>query len=386
VNIIVDENIPYSVEAFRTLGHARSMAGRAITREAVRDADALIIRSVTKVNRNLLEGSHVRFVATATIGFDHVDTAYLQQCGIGFASAPGSNANSVAEYVVAALLVVARRKGLSLAGKTIGVVGVGNVGSRVVAKAEALGMRVLQNDPPLQRQTGEARFRPIEELLDADILTLHVPLTREGPDKTFHLVDEQLLALMKPSAVLINSSRGAVIDGGSLLKAIEAHRLGAVVLDVWENEPEINIDLLRRVDLATPHIAGYSLDGKVAGTQMVYQAACAFFGLQATWDAAAVLPPPALPAYELHAHNGSHEDALHDAVKAVYDIEADDARLRKASGLPPAQRGAYFDSLRKTYPVRRELFNTEIRLAHGSTELRRRLEGIGFKARQEHHA
>jgi erythronate-4-phosphate dehydrogenase len=384
LKIIVDENVPYAVDAFRTLGEVTALPGRAITAEAMLEADALIVRSVTRVGRALLERSPVRFVATATIGFDHVDVDYLRERAIGFASAPGSNANSVAEYVTAALLVLAGRKGLTLQRKTLGVVGVGNVGSLVVSTAEALGLHVLQNDPPLARQTREARFRPLQELFAADVLTLHVPLTREGPDKTFHLVDERFLGAIKKGAILLNTSRGPVVDEAALLRAIAAPRLGAVVLDVWENEPQINLETLRRVDLGTPHIAGYSLDGKVAGTVMVYEAACRFFREEVSWNASSVLPPPALPMLDVHAHDRSEEDAIGEAVKAVYDIEADDAALRRLNELPPGARGAEFDRLRRTYPVRREFYNTEIHLVHGSESLRRKLEGIGFKVRAGH--
>jgi len=379
MNIIVDENIPYGADAFGTIGNVTTMSGRSMTAETVRDADALIVRSVTKVNNKLLGDSRVRFVATATIGTDHIDTDYLAQRGIGFASAPGSNANSVAEYVTAAMLVLSRRKATALAGKTIGVIGVGNVGSRVVKKAEALGMRVLQNDPPLKRKTGKDRFRPIEELFEADYITLHVPLTQEGQDKTLHLADEAFIAKMKKESVLINSSRGAVVNGSELLRSIESHHLGGVVLDVWEEEPAIDPDLLRRVDLASPHIAGYSFDGKVAGTRMVYESACKFFREKPTWKPENVMPPSAVPTLNLYGHAINEEDLLLEAVKSVYDIEADDRRLRRLLDLAPDEQGPYFDRLRKEYPVRREFFNTEVNLTHRTPSAEAKLTGIGFK-------
>lgn len=380
MKVIVDENIPFAAEAFGTLGEVRALAGRALTAAAVREAEALIVRSVTRVGPALLDGSQVRFVGTATIGFDHVDVEYLRRRGIGFASAPGSNANSVAEYVVAALLVMAKRRGWQLAGRTLGVVGVGNVGSRVAAKARALGMNVVENDPPLARKSGDPRFRPIEELFDADTLTLHVPLTREGPDKTHHLVDERFVARMRRRAVLVNTSRGSVAKTSALLGALKTGHLGALVLDVWENEPNISTDLLERVDVGTPHIAGYSFDGKVAGTVMVYEAACRFFGHEACWRADSVMPAPAVPIVQLDAAGRRDEEVVHEAVRAVYDIEADDARLRALLKLAASERGAEFDRLRKGYPVRREFFNTEIRLLNGSERLVRMLQGIGFRA------
>ncbi|MBM3335143.1 4-phosphoerythronate dehydrogenase, partial [Candidatus Sumerlaeota bacterium] len=316
MKIVADENIPFAAEAFAQLGDVVTVRGRAIKRDTVRDADALIVRSVTRVNADLLDGTAVRFVATATIGFDHVDVGYLRQRGIGFASAPGSNANSVAEYVVAALLVLARRKGFRLEGKTVGVVGVGNVGSRVVQKAAALGMKVLQNDPPLQRQTGDPLFLPLEALFDADILTFHVPLTRTGTDATYHMIGDQLLSRLRPGAIVINTSRGAVADTAALLRAAASGRLGGLVLDVFEGEPKINVELVRRADIATAHIAGYSYDGKARGTQMVYRAACEFFGLPAQWDLSAAMSPPPHPRLTVSADRGD-EEALAELVLTV---------------------------------------------------------------------
>ena len=213
----------------------------------------------------MLANSKVKFVATATIGFEHVDVDYLKNSNIGFASAPGSNANSVADYIVAALLSVAQKHKITLEGKSIGVVGVGNVGSKVAKKCAALGMIVKLNDPPLSRQTGDAKYRPLNELFDCDFITLHTPLTREGQDKTYHLADDKFFASLKTGCVFINTCRGAVHDTAALKAAIQNKKLGAVILDVWENEPNIDCELLRMVDISTPHIAGYSLDGKIAG-------------------------------------------------------------------------------------------------------------------------
>jgi erythronate-4-phosphate dehydrogenase len=378
MKIVVDENIPFAVEAFSQLGEVVSAKGRAITRDLIRDADAVIVRSVTRVNADLLGGTKVRFVATATIGYDHVDVEYLRGRKIGFSSAPGSNANSVAEYVMAALLVLARRGGFRLEGKTIGVVGVGNVGSRVVRKADALGMKVLQNDPPLQRQTGEARFLPLEALLGADILTFHVPLTRRGPDATYHLIDERLLARLQGGVILINTSRGAVADSPAILEAVESHRLGGLVLDVFENEPKISLALVERADIATAHIAGYSFDGKVNGTAMIYRAACDFFDRPIEWDSDLVMPEPPHP--QLAAHTDcDHEDALRDLVLTIYNIEADDRDLRQIRNSPPAEQGPHFDHLRKTYPVRREFQNTQVVAPRAPEALRAKIIGLGFR-------
>jgi len=381
--IVADENMPFAEAAFRTLGDVRLMPGRAMTREAVRDAEILAVRSVTKVNRELLEGTAVRFVGTATIGTNHVDEEYVKETGIAFTSAPGCNANSVSEYIAAALLVLSGREGERLAGKSIGIVGVGNVGSRVAAKAEALGMRVVLNDPPLQRKTGDEKYRPIEEIPGCDVVTLHVPLEKDGPDPTYHLADDDFIAAMKPGAALINSSRGAVVDNPALLTALESEQLGAAVLDVWEGEPLILPGLLKRVALGTPHIAGYSLDGKINGTTMVYEAACRFLGEEPTWKASDEDAPVAVPELQLDVSDRAVEDILREAVLAVYPIERDDAALRKVLDLPRDAQGNFFDNLRKNYPLRREFPNTRVRFSGGkpSDPLTVALRHLGFRVR-----
>jgi len=343
----------------------------------LRDAELLMVRSITKVNKDLLDGTAVRFVATATIGLDHIDQAYLDARGIGFASAPGSNANSVAEYVTAALLVLGQRHGLTLDGMTAGVIGVGNVGKRVAEKLSALGMTVIKNDPPLARQTGDASYRPLDELLDADFITAHVPLTKDGQDPTFHLIDADFLGKLKPGAILSNASRGAVADTAALLDRAAKPGHGPIVLDVWEGEPTISLDMLKAVDLGTPHIAGYSFDGKVKGCQMIYDAACRFLGIESGWDSQAQMPAAPHERIDLSACKGTDEDALRQAVLTVYDIEADDARLRQLTATPEAEQGAYFDRLRKEYPVRREFTNTTV--VGASAGAASKLAKLGFQ-------
>jgi erythronate-4-phosphate dehydrogenase len=372
MRIVADPNIPFVQEAFGPLGGVRLVPGREIKAGAVRDADALLVRSVTPVNAALLDGSPVKFVATATIGTDHIDLAHLSAKGIGFASAQGSNANSVAEYVVAAMLEMARRRKFRLRDRTLGVIGIGHVGSRVVHNAETLGIRVLANDPPRARAKKTSPFVPLEHLLaEADIITLHVPLTREATNATFHLFDKDRLNLLKNrQPILINTSRGAVVDNPALLKAIDGEWLGGVVLDVWENEPKISPELLDVVDLATPHIAGYSFDGKVNGTQMIYAALCDFFGIKASWEP--VLPPPPEPRIELTVSSGEDdEEVLRRVVRRIYDITADDTALRKNI--------LTFDKLRAEYPVRREFFNTRLVLRDSSEDLRAKFAALDFK-------
>ncbi len=375
MKLIVDENIPYGVEAFGCLGEIVTAHGRAIDNAMLRDADTLIVRSITKVNAALLENTPVRFVGTCTIGEDHIDKAYLAERGIAFSSAPGCNANSVGEYIIAALLTLAEDFDLDLSALTLGIVGVGNVGSKVWQKASALGMTCVLNDPPLAEKTGDSQYRPVDEILDCDIITLHTPLNRGGKHPTRHLVDKEFLRWLKPGAIVINSSRGGVVDGLALEEALRTGALRAAALDVWENEPEPNVELLKLTAIATPHIAGYSFDGKVNGTRQVYEALCAHLGRAAEWDPRPLLPPPPCP--ELVA-NPLSPDALTGAVRNVYDIMSDDNALRAIADQAPEERGAYFDRLRKEYPVRREFYNTAIRLEPPDASMARVLSGIGF--------
>jgi erythronate-4-phosphate dehydrogenase len=378
MKIVADENIPYVAEAFRKLGDVVTYPGRRIDSRAVRDAGILLVRSITRVDEHLLRGSGVRLVATATIGYDHIDLDYLRSERIEFASAAGCNANSVAEYVVAALLILARRYRFSLSRKTIGVVGVGKVGSRVVEKTNTLGMSVLQNDPPLERKTGKACFRTLDELLPrSDILTLHVPLTCEGQDATYHMADESLFRKMKNGSFLINTSRGAVVSNTHLVTALKQGRLEGAVLDVWENEPKISEDLLRAVDLGTPHIAGYSLDGKTNATVFIYRAACHFLNLPCEWELP-LLPSPPHPKIALEEVERNDEEILSEIVKRAYDIERDDKALREILNIPSTKRKRFFDELRSGYPLRREFGSFEVKLGGVNERLRRKIAGIGF--------
>lgn len=354
MKIVADENNPFVREAFSTLGEVLVLPGKAITREVLRDAEVLACRSTIKVNADLLEGTAVRFVGTGTIGVDHMDTAWLDSKGVQYANAPGCNADSVADYITAALLLYGRKRGVCLEGKSLGVVGCGNVGSRVARRARALGMRVLENDPPLARATGDPRYRPIAELMDRDFLTLHVPLTKEGADATWHMADADFLNRMRPGAVLLNAARGAVVDSPALLDALEKGRLAAALLDVWEDEPRCQPRLAERCELATAHIAGYSFDGKVNGTNQIYRAVCGWLGVKPTWDPRPLLPAPDVPLVRIDAAGKSDEDVLREAVFAVYPIEEDDARFRQAMRLEdPTERGAAFTAVRKQYPRRR---------------------------------
>jgi erythronate-4-phosphate dehydrogenase len=375
--VVIDSKNPFLAEALSTACEVRVLHTPSIDAPHLRDADAVIVRSETHVGPRLLEDTRVRFVGTATIGIDHVNTAWLQEQGIGFASAPGSNADSVGQYMAAALLVAAGKTGLSLRGATLGIVGAGNVGSRVARVGSALGMKVLLNDPPLARSTGDPSYRPLEELMDADVVTLHVPLTQTGEDLTLHLWDAARIARMKRGSMLFNTARGPVVDGHALSTALIGGHLGGAVLDVWEHEPSIDVGLLGHVLLGTPHIAGYSLDGKINAARMMFEALVAHFGLGLTWPEPHGVPPAG--DGEVSVHSALDEQGmLCGVVTRCYDIEQDDARLRLTEILSPEERAQAFRVLRAQYPVRREFAATTVRAATAPPAVVQTLRDLGF--------
>lgn len=372
VKILVDENMPYARELFSRLGEVKPIPGRPIPEDELADAQALMVRSVTKVNASLLSGTGVKFVGTATAGTDHVDQQWLGEAGIGFSAAPGCNAIAVVEYVFSALLMLAERDGFTLKDRTVGIVGVGNVGSRLQARLEAWGVRTLLCDPP-RADRGDARdFRPLEELVrEADILTFHTPLFKEGPYKTLHLADEALISALKPGAILINACRGRVVDNAALLARLEAGQDLSVVLDVWEPEPDLNVELLKRVDIGTPHIAGYTLEGKARGTTQVFEAFSAFIGHRQQVALDTLLPAPEFGRLTLHGP--LDQPTLKRVAHLVYDVRRDDAPLRKVAGIP-----GEFDKLRKNYLERREWSSLYIQC--DDAEAASLLHKLGFNA------
>ncbi|MBX3730887.1 MAG: 4-phosphoerythronate dehydrogenase, partial [Candidatus Sumerlaeia bacterium] len=378
LHLVVDTNIPQAADAFSGLGEVTLAEGRALRREHLTGADVLLVRSITRVTEELLVGTPVRFVGTATIGTDHVDTDYLRDAGIGFASAAGCNANSVAEYIVAALLEIAALDGGSLAGRTLGVVGCGNIGSRVMALAGALGMRVLVNDPPRQRARQPGEWTALDALLaDSDIVTLHVPLNTDGPDRTVGLLDAAALGGMKPSAWLINTSRGAVVPDAALRAALETGELAGAILDVWESEPGVDPAISRLVEIGTPHIAGYSIDGKLNGTRMMLEAVCRHFGRVASWDPdVPPLPEPVLAAAEIAA--ASREETLRRAVSHSCPLRRDHAALRAGLIEEHAKRAAHFDRLRREYPIRHEFRHFTVKGRGLPEECLLALQTLGF--------
>lgn len=338
MKVVVDNKIPYikgNIE--KIVNEVVYLPGNAFTQEEVKDADALIVRTRTLCNRELLEGSRVKFIATATIGFDHIDTVYCREAGIEWTNCPGCNAGSVEQYVHASLLLLKRHKGLDLKKSTLGIVGVGHVGKRVQRMAEALGMRVLLNDPP-REDNGESGFVSLQTIAEeSDVITFHTPLNRKGKYRTFHLADTSFFEGLKRIPFIINSSRGEVVEASALLKALEAGKVKDAVIDTWEGEPNISSDLLRKVFIATPHIAGYSADGKANATRMSLEALCKFFGKMAEFS----IVPPALPE-RIYSENPE------EAYLEVYNPMEDSARLK--------ENPEKFEWFRGNYPLRRELF------------------------------
>ena len=379
MQILADENIPFVKELFTNLGSVHTVLGRDLSHANLGDAEILLVRSVTQVNDKLLANSGIRFVGTATIGLDHIDLDYLQQQQIGFTSAPGSNAIAVAEYVLSALLIIAQRQNFQLHDKTVGIIGCGHVGSQVLNQLQALGIKCLIYDPPLQEQKPSSMYVDLKTVLSADIITLHIPLEKTGRYPTYHLVNREFLAQLRDDAILLNTSRGAVVDETALLETLARRPAMTVILDVWQNEPNINPFLLQQVTLGTPHIAGYSFDGKVRGTEMLYAAVCDYFQISPTWTAKTSLPEPPL-THLAFSKTVDDNNALHTAVMASYDIRRDDAALRQMKHA--TQPGIYFDQLRKNYPVRRELSCIKIELPPEKATLAAQLKGLGFQIQE----
>lgn len=374
LNIIVDENIVFAKEAFGQFGNVNLISGREITNSILKDTDILIIRSITKVDKELLKNTPVKFVGTATIGTDHIDLDYLKKNKITFADAKGCNAYSVAEYLVASLLDLSLRFNFTLKEKSIGIVGFGNVGSKVAKFTNALGMRVLLNDPPLQRAGNNNSFVGLDEILTADIITLHVPLNLSGIDKTYHLFDKKMLLRMNDESILINTSRGAVIKNQELPEIIDIKKL-KVVLDVWENEPEINIDLLNKVVIGTPHIAGYSLEGKINGTKMIFNALADYLKQNISFNFNKEGPTNSLLSFE---QSTFMEKDLDQIVSKIYSIRQDDKRMRKMLNMNREERIKYFDLQRKEYPIRREFNNYRIELKSYDDKIKDILTNLRF--------
>ncbi|CAH0302471.1 4-phosphoerythronate dehydrogenase PdxB [Pseudomonas brassicacearum] len=377
--IVADENIPLLDAFFQGFGDIRRVPGRGIDRTMVEHADVLLVRSVSQVNRALLEGSKVRFVGTCTIGTDHLDLGYLAEAGIRWASAPGCNARGVVDYVLGSLMTLAEIEGADLKQRTFGVVGAGQVGGRLIEVLKGLGWTVKVCDPPRQAAEG-GDYVSLEQIIEqCDVISLHTPLTRDGEQPTWHLFDEARLNQLKPGTWLINAARGPVIDNAALREVLLEREDLQAVLDVWEQEPAVDVDLADLCVIATPHIAGYSLDGRQRGTAQIYQALCAFLERPVEVALSDLLPRPWLGGITLDAATDPAW-ALAALCRSVYDPRGDDANFRRSLvGTVSEQRSA-FDALRKHYPPRREIDSLKVCIDGQSADLQQIVTALGATA------
>ncbi|SCW65373.1 MULTISPECIES: 4-phosphoerythronate dehydrogenase PdxB [unclassified Pseudomonas] len=377
--IVADENIPLLDAFFQGFGEIRRVPGRGIDRTMVEQADVLLVRSVSQINRALLEGSKVRFVGTCTIGTDHLDLDYFAEAGIRWASAPGCNARGVVDYVLGSLMTLAEIEGAQLEQRTFGVVGAGQVGGRLIEVLKGLGWTVKVCDPPRQAAEG-GDYMSLEQIIEqCDVISLHTPLTRDGEQPTWHLFDEARLNQLKPGTWLINAARGPVIDNAALREVLLEREDLQAVLDVWEQEPTVDVDLADLCVIATPHIAGYSLDGRQRGTAQIYQALCAFLERPVEVSLGDLLPRPWLGGITLDAATDPAW-ALAVLCRSVYDPRGDDANFRRSLvGTVSEQRSA-FDALRKHYPPRREIDSLKVRIEGQSAALQQIVTALGATA------
>jgi len=378
MKIVADQAIPYINLLFPSIGDVALYDGREIASDHLHDADVLVVRTVTRVNRELLEGSAVKFVATATSGYDHIDTEYLREHQIGFAHAPGCNARSVAEYVLSSLFVLADQRDFDLTEKSVGIIGCGNAGSTVLSLLETLGVACRVYDPPLQEAGARFPFHTIDEVLNSDIITLHVPLTLAGPWPTRNMVDKEFLSRIRSDVILINTSRGGIVDEHDLEFFTEYAPSCSIVLDVWQDEPSINTALLRKTAISTPHIAGYSADAKVRGTWAVYKQVCRYFHRPYNDFPLPVLPESRINRIAISEYTGEI-DAVQMAVLAGYDVRTDSASLRHMLILGKDERGAFFSGLRNNYPVRREFAAMTVSVPEHARSLQNKLAKLGFR-------
>ncbi len=371
MKVIIDDKIPFIKGALEKVAEVVYMPGNKIGSEFIKDADALIIRTRTKCNRQLLEGSSVKFIATATIGFDHIDTEYCNKNGIHWTNAPGCNSSSVEQYIVSAMLYLANMQGFEFSKKTVGIIGVGNVGSKVSRALKVLGCRVLLNDPPRAAAEGAKEFTELDDMLaKSDIISMHVPLTESGQYKTLGMADGSFFQKMKNGAVFINTSRGEVVDEKALKEAVRLDKLSDVILDVFENEPHVDKELLSMITIGTPHIAGYSSDGKANGTMMSIRTLSRFFRLGADeWTPSDI---PMAGSREILADGSEAEplDLISEVYAKTFSVQEDHDRF-----MDNMDR---FENLRGDYRVRREPSAYSVRIFNDDGLYRSIFEGLGF--------
>jgi len=373
VSLIIDDHIPFLKGVLEPYAKIIYAKGGNIDNRLALKADGIIIRTRTFCNEGLLKGTPVRFIATATIGFDHIDTEYCSGNSIGWHHAPGCNASSVMQYIASALVKLAIKHGFSLQGKKIGIIGAGNVGSKVASLASALGMIPLLNDPPRERAEKQCSFVSLGEIQEtADIVTFHVPLTSEGEDRTFHLADKGFFDKLRRNPIIINTSRGEVTDTPAVKNALRNGKIAVYAADVWEDEPCIDLELLGMAEIGTPHIAGYSLEGKANGTAACVRAASRFFGFGLDNWYPSVLTPPENPMIEIDAKGKTKEQVIAEAILASYDVMKDDVSFRTS----PAR----FEELRNFYPVRREFGAFILKIDSPRPDIMTSLQTLGFNA------
>ncbi len=372
IKIVIDNKIPFIEGVLEKVANLVYIPGNLIGRSNLIDADALLIRTRTKCDESLLKGTSIKFIASATIGFDHIDTNYCDGNGIKWTNAPGCNSGSVKQYIASALAEIISIEKKSFEDITLGIIGVGNVGSKVAHMAKALGIKTLLNDPPRERSEGKGDFTDIETLIaQSDIITIHVPLSHQGVDKTFHLANADFFGKMKRGAWFINSSRGEVMETQSLINALESKHLGGTIIDVWENEPNINLKLLELAHVATPHIAGYSADGKSNGTAMSVQAISKFFNLgMDDWQPNNV-PQAKQSSLAINCMDKSKEQIFNELSSFAYNILLDSEKLKKSPKT--------FEQQRENYPIRREPEHLTIIAKHLSNLQEVVIQSLGYK-------
>lgn len=377
MKLVIDANIPAADTCFESFGTLTRLPGREISAADVAYADALIVRSITQVNKALLANSSVSFIGTCTIGTDHIDLALLNERGIDFASAPGCNAEAVVDYVLSSLLTLGEREGWSLLKRCVGIVGAGNVGSRLLERLNALGVATLVCDPPRADEEGAQGFVSLDTLIErCDVLCLHTPLVASGPHATYQLLNAQRISELSPGTVLLNAGRGDCVDGLALRNRLAGKGDITAVLDVWEDEPDIDAGLRDLVTIATPHIAGHSLDGKLRGTWMIQQALARHLGQKSSVKFSAICPPPALSRFTLQQALPV-EDALRLCIRAVYDVRRDHESLQHQVLQQGIKQG--FDTCRTNYPLRREFSTLSVVLLGDARALKEPLSAAGFR-------
>lgn len=368
MKIIADKNIPYLKGIAEYFGEVTYLDGAAFTHQAIKDADTLIVRTVTRFDESLLKNTNIKLICSATIGYDHIDTTYCDANGIVWKNAPGCNSGSVMQYIISSLITISRIKGFDLKDKTIGIVGVGNVGKKVARACEILGMKVLLNDLPREEKEGGTGFVSLQTIMDeADIITFHTPLIKEGIYKTYHLADDSFFSSLKKKPFIINSARGSIINTSAIKKAIKENKISGAIIDCWENEPRIDLEYMNMVDIATPHIAGYSADGKANATRMSLESIADFYGLDKTPISLVKELAPGNPIIDMAKFEGS-ENRVYSAILETYNPLGDFTHLKSSF--------EDFKQLRNNYPLRREYFAYSIKNA--SYKERSILNKFGF--------